>query len=84
MPLIVIQFHSEGPVERTTFISYLDGLTITTFDISFDNPDGMQIGEAQYLSLPDHPLGKVSLLVNSSTRIFPHCRQLNLLANLQL
>lgn len=48
--LIVIRLHPSKPISALNFTKYLDNLTITAFDISFDHLEGEQIGQPATLS----------------------------------
>ncbi len=52
MALIVIKLHPETPTTADEFISYLNELTITAIEFSFDNLAGDEIGQASFLPLP--------------------------------
>jgi hypothetical protein len=77
MSFLVIRIHPVEPVSGDDFKDYLDGLTITAFDISFNNPeDGVQIGNpAQYISPTDQdnpPDQDNPLIPNPNTQIVQH------------
>src|SRR5215213_9873855 len=59
--LIVLRLHPVKPVDGADFADYLDNLTITAFDLSTGDPDGQQVGQAQFS--PANPMDK---------RIFQH------------
>ncbi len=44
MPTIVTRLIPQTPTSAAEFTEFLDGLTITAFDISFGNLDGTQVG----------------------------------------
>ena len=57
--LLVIRLHPVEPISGNDFfINYLAGLTITAFEISFNNQAGSQIGQAQYLP-PNDPATRI-------------------------
>lgn len=56
--LLVIRLHPVEPISGDDFTNYLDGLTITAFEISFNNQAGTQIGQAQYLP-PNDPATRI-------------------------
>jgi hypothetical protein len=56
--LLVIRLHPVEPISGNDFLSYLAGLTITAFEISFNNQAGSQINQAQYLP-PDNPATRI-------------------------
>jgi len=60
--LIVIRLIPASPVVGLDFTGYLDGLTITAYDLSFANPkNGDLIGQAQYLptDLPNNRIAQL-------------------------
>ncbi len=54
MAIIIIRVIPEKPTTGENFTDFLNGLTITAFDISFENPEGVNIGQASYLA-PENP-----------------------------
>ena len=53
MSVLVIRFHPVEPVGGGQFAAYLDGLSITAFDLTTDNLGGVRVGEARYVAPPD-------------------------------
>ena len=53
MALVILRLHPTEPVGGDAFDSYLNGLTITAFDLSTDDAAGTFAGEAQYVAPPD-------------------------------
>ncbi|MET0453846.1 MAG: neuraminidase-like domain-containing protein [Mycobacterium sp.] len=53
MALLILRLHPAEPVTGNAFDEYLDGLSITAFDLATDNADGVQVGTAQYVAPPD-------------------------------
>jgi len=51
--IIVIKFHPTEPTTGEAFTDYLNELTITAIEFSFDNLAGDEIGQASFLPLPD-------------------------------
>jgi len=56
--LIIIRLHPDKPVAGTDFTTYLEGLTITAYDLSYANPKpdpatAIQIGQAKFLDQAD-------------------------------
>jgi hypothetical protein len=73
MPLLIIRLHPVEPVTEVAFTKYLEGLTITAFDISFGDLEGVQIGNpAQYLPLPPNPAVTIPPPLDPNTRIVQH------------
>ena len=55
--LIIIRLHPDKPIKGDVFTSYLDGLTITAYDLSCGDPKvGKIVGSATYLPPPTPPL----------------------------
>lgn len=53
--LLVIRLHPEEPIPGDDFTTYLEGLSIIAYELSFDNPDGSEsdseIDTAVYIPL---------------------------------
>jgi len=49
MSLVIIRLHPTEPISGLEFASYTTDLTITLFEISFNNLDGEQIAETQLI-----------------------------------
>ena len=58
---IIIRLHPEKPCTAEEFTDYLTGLIITAYDLSFEHPEGFEIGQASFL--PEDP---------TNNRIFQH------------
>jgi hypothetical protein len=63
--VLVIRLHPVEPISGDDFTKYLDGLTITAFEISFNNQAGSQIGQAQYL--PNNPATRIAQYFDEDT-----------------
>ena len=60
--LIIIRLHPDKPIKGDVFTSYLDGLTITAYDLSCGDPKvGKIVGSATYLPPPTPPLPTCTL-----------------------
>ncbi len=69
MAILVIRIVPEEPTSGSEFTAYLENLTITAFDISFGNTEGVLIGSASYVP-PEDP--SEPLVPNEDTQIVQH------------
>jgi hypothetical protein len=69
MPLIIVRLHPVEPVSGSDFSDYLDELTISAFDISLANLDGVLLGQASFLAPEDEDEPQTP---NADTSIVQH------------
>lgn len=75
--LLIIRLHPEDPVTGDEFTNYLNGLSITAFDLSFADPDGSSapaLGPATYIAptLPASPSADPTPNQDPNNRIVQH------------
>ncbi|HZO90884.1 MAG TPA: hypothetical protein VFB38_21335 [Chthonomonadaceae bacterium] len=70
--MIVIRLHPDKPIGGADFTNYLNGLTLTAYDLSTGDPKvGASIGTATYLP-PPNPA--TPWIPDPATRIVQHFR----------